>query len=152
MIFDFLDPELTNEEVAAGARPGESWAEARRRLERLNIPQETGRCIECGDRRWISFCGELSSALCARCDDAIVSELEELQRELAREEALLPQEHALPVVFSDDGNRCSLFAQLDSTQYFGAVAAMAPLLIADAADHQVVDLLADARTDFSSTL
>lgn len=143
MTFCFSETALTDVEVAAGARPGESWAEARRRIERLNIPPETEHCIECGDRRWISFCGELSSALCARCDDAIASELEALQRERAREEAMLPQEYALPVVLSDDGNRCSLFAQLDSTQDFGAVAAMAPLLIADAADHQVVDFFAD---------
>lgn len=71
---------------------------------------------------------------------------------MSSEEVLLPKEYALPVVFSDDGNRCPLFAQLDSTQNFGAIAAMAPLLIADTADHQVVDLLADTRADISSAL
>lgn len=135
MIICLSKSELTDAEVAAGARPGESWAEARLRLERLSLPTETDRCTECGDRRWISFCGELSSALCARCDDAIVSELEELQREMAREEELLPEEYALPVVLSDDSNRGPLFAQLDSSQDLGAVTAVKPLLITNAADY-----------------
>ncbi|MFW3686822.1 hypothetical protein ACOAL9_34355 [Pseudomonas aeruginosa] len=30
-------PPLTDEQVRAGARPGETWAEARRRLEALNV-------------------------------------------------------------------------------------------------------------------
>lgn len=30
-------PPLTDEQVRAGARPGETWTEARRRLEALNV-------------------------------------------------------------------------------------------------------------------
>jgi hypothetical protein len=45
--------------------------------------------------------------------------------------------------FADDCYRYATFPEFNGSFDLGSIAAMEPLIIADAAHHQVVDLLAD---------
>lgn len=66
-------PPLTDEEIAEGARPGESWERARMRLERARYPLDPPPCRLCG-----FGCYTLEEAvrtLCHTCNEALESEL-----------------------------------------------------------------------------
>lgn len=64
-------PPLTDAEVAAGARPGESWDEARLRLEFARTA--VGHCGRCGGAFSHSVHGE-APQLCQGCNDVLLWE------------------------------------------------------------------------------
>lgn len=65
-------PPLTDAEIVAGARPGESWEEARLRLERAR--RATTRCGRCGGAFSYSA-HEQAPHLCQGCNDVLLWEL-----------------------------------------------------------------------------
>lgn len=71
MICDPLPP-LTDGEVAAGARPGESWEDARRRLELARYARV--RCGRCGGVFSWPVHGQ-APHLCQDCDAVLLWEL-----------------------------------------------------------------------------
>lgn len=83
--------ELTDAEVAAGARPGESWVDARRRLESLRRQRNPQNCTECDRNRWYQPGNEPQNTLCEECNADLLAELGELQREKAMERYYYPR-------------------------------------------------------------
>lgn len=67
-------PELTLEQVQAGARIGETWSQARSRIEAARYAVSKVPCTECGhDVR--HYADEPPPCLCLDCCDELIAEL-----------------------------------------------------------------------------
>lgn len=68
-------PKLTVEQVQAGARPGETWCEARRRLEAARYAVSQIPCIECGHPVH-HYANVHPPCLCLDCKAELIAELD----------------------------------------------------------------------------
>ena len=67
-------PELTVEQVQAGARVGETWEQARRRIEASRYAVSQAPCTECG-HAVRHYAHEPPPCLCLDCIDELIAEL-----------------------------------------------------------------------------
>jgi len=68
-------PELTVEQVQAGARIGETWGQARRRIEAARYAVSQDPCTECG-HAVRHYAHETPPCLCLDCTDELIAELD----------------------------------------------------------------------------
>jgi len=71
---------LTDAQIRAGARPGESWEDARKRLEAKQRIRAAD-CIECGAQRWHQTGSPPAGPLCDRCAAPVLEELDCFKQE-----------------------------------------------------------------------
>lgn len=71
-----LLPPLTTEQIQAGARIGESWEEASRRLERERYAVAPAPCVECG-YQFLHYAHEKPQCICCECEKALLKELDD---------------------------------------------------------------------------
>ncbi|MNP67122.1 hypothetical protein D3C76_1629120 [compost metagenome] len=100
-----MSSALTNEEVASVARPGESWASARQRVERLRRSVRLcWPCHECDIETYVRLgiapgWVDENRFCCPSCsyekDNESFFELEELQRDVALETSMLTWQASL---------------------------------------------------------
>lgn len=74
MSFLPLLPPLSEDQVRVGAQVGESWEEARQRLEKLRFALAPSPCLVC-EQPFVHLSTENPNAICSRCDADLSSEL-----------------------------------------------------------------------------